>query len=541
MVSTRRVVSLLTPEEKIAHLALDQDHDLLAWVEGSRSVHLGRLNEEGELEHLNVFSSTNTVSFLSFHRSHLVVGDDIGSISFYDHEGTLLESQGVDGGVQTCRFMGLKAVVLSGMGEVVIIQFERPQINLSRSLELNDVLHFAAHEGRIYVAEQGGRVVGMDETKIVWHRPARGDHGERITGLGLTRGGRLFLTREGHALVAGDEEAIEFELWSNDALQVRYDQRMRLLTSSTSPLGAILGFDDGTVHRLLEDGRMEEVLSTGHPVFSCAEYQGEVVASSWFYIHGMVDGQAWKVEHQGMPEMICYHPTHRRLVFAGDDQNDYTAPEPIGMMDLKVDVFEADTSDLSQWFQVQATAQPLSAEELYGDDDDILEFLTEDERASFSSTPESTIAPESLMAAMEQNTGPSNDQQRILDEEDLLDELNSVEAFTLEETDDLLDALSASVKETIPPRALAGDDQRHVADEDGSCVVLLDGRGSYDPHNRIAGWSWYDERGQELTNAAQVKLKLPIGQHRFELRVVDGDGSWTMDSLVVHILDGSTS
>jgi hypothetical protein len=38
-----------------------------------------------------------------------------------------------------------------------------------------------------------------------------------------------------------------------------------------------------------------------------------------------------------------------------------------------------------------------------------------------------------------------------------------------------------------------------------------------------------------------VKIKLPIGQHRFELRVVDEDGSWTMDSLVVHILDGSTS
>ena len=34
MVSTRRVVSLLTPEEKIAHLALDHDRDLLAWVEG---------------------------------------------------------------------------------------------------------------------------------------------------------------------------------------------------------------------------------------------------------------------------------------------------------------------------------------------------------------------------------------------------------------------------------------------------------------------------------------------------------------------------
>ena len=29
MVSTRRVVSLYTPEEKIAHLALDPEHDLV--------------------------------------------------------------------------------------------------------------------------------------------------------------------------------------------------------------------------------------------------------------------------------------------------------------------------------------------------------------------------------------------------------------------------------------------------------------------------------------------------------------------------------
>ena len=45
MVSTRRVVSLHTPEEKIAHLALKPKNDLLAWVEGRRNVHLGQLNE----------------------------------------------------------------------------------------------------------------------------------------------------------------------------------------------------------------------------------------------------------------------------------------------------------------------------------------------------------------------------------------------------------------------------------------------------------------------------------------------------------------
>ena len=45
------------------------------------------------------------------------------------------------------------------------------------------------------------------------------------------RNGSLFLTREGHALVAGEEEAIEFEMWVNGSLSVRKDLRMRMLTS----------------------------------------------------------------------------------------------------------------------------------------------------------------------------------------------------------------------------------------------------------------------------------------------------------------------
>ena len=38
-------------------------------------------------------------------------------------------------------------------------------------------------------------------------------------------------------------------------------------------LGAVLGFDDGTVHRLYEDGRMEHVLETGYGVFTCLEHR----------------------------------------------------------------------------------------------------------------------------------------------------------------------------------------------------------------------------------------------------------------------------
>ena len=53
---------------------------------------------------------------------------------FYDLDGSLVETQAIDGGVQSCLVMALKVVVLSGMGEVVLVQRERDSVNLSSKL-----------------------------------------------------------------------------------------------------------------------------------------------------------------------------------------------------------------------------------------------------------------------------------------------------------------------------------------------------------------------------------------------------------------------
>ena len=171
--------------------------------------------------------------------------------------------------------------------------------------------------------------------------------GERITAMGLTTSGRLFLTREGHALVAGEEEAIEFEFWENDRLIVREDLRRRLLTSSPSSSGAILGFDDGSVHRLHEDGRMEPVLETGYAVFACLEQNFEIIASSWFYVHGLHDEQPWKIEHQGMPRLMC---TSERwgLVFAAVTRTTTPLLSPLGR---PLQVEDLDAAELTLWFK----------------------------------------------------------------------------------------------------------------------------------------------------------------------------------------------
>ena len=541
MVLTRTAAPLVRPEQKVRHLALDESGDTVAWVEGGRTVFLAKLDGTCRASTVSTFETEHAVSCLVFHRSRLVVGDDLASLSFYDLEGNMLEKQDIDGGVQACHVMGLRLAVLSGMGEVFLAQFEREPQNLSRHHDLGDVVHLTVHADRVFVAEQGGQVLSMTASEVLWRRQARGEHGERITGIGSTSNGRLFLTREGHALVAGDEEAIEFELWNHGALVCRIDVSKRLLTSSPASEGAVLGFDDGSVCRLSEDGVMETAFETAYPVFSCLEHGAHLVASSWFYIHGEANGGVWKIEHQGMPQMLCLHAEKSLLVFAGDDQNDYTSPEPIGIVDLKEMAYTVDDADLSAWFQMQNSKPPPTAEELYAKSDDVYNLLSDDERASMANPEGIEVSSDVLLAALEVEPMPSEVPAAIIDEDDLLLALENNESLSDEESEQLMDALNASVSEVIPPRAIAGDDQRHTAEDDGTCLVLLDGRGSFDPQGRIVGWSWHDARGQELSASAQLRLKLPVGNHRFELRVVDSEGSWTTDSLSVHILDGLTS
>ena len=194
MVLTRHVHALVRPENKVKHLCLEAEDDLVAWVESNQTVSLGRLEETGIFV-VSQFTVPHRVSFMVFHRMHLVIGDEISSISFYDHEGNLLESQEMDGGVQSCQPMGLKLAVISGMGSAHMVQFERPSQNLSEQFGLGDVLQMVVSKDRIYVAQQDGSVLAMNDSGVHWRRPARGHHGERITCMGVTRNGSLFLTR----------------------------------------------------------------------------------------------------------------------------------------------------------------------------------------------------------------------------------------------------------------------------------------------------------------------------------------------------------
>ena len=97
MVLTHHVLPLAKPKHTVQHLSLEEGEELLAWAEKNRTFSIARMDGTGLVPVATVAIDHN-VSFLMFHRTHLVVGDDLGHLFFYDHKGVLLETQDVDGG-----------------------------------------------------------------------------------------------------------------------------------------------------------------------------------------------------------------------------------------------------------------------------------------------------------------------------------------------------------------------------------------------------------------------------------------------------------
>jgi hypothetical protein len=201
---------------------------------------------------------------------------------------------------------------------------------------------------------------------------------------------------------------------------------------------------------------------------------------------------------------------------------------------------ETDASELTLWFEKTEEAEPLSAEEIYREDDAMNEFFTPDELASIQNSSAPSDGLDALQAALGEVQGEvaqvTADGALDIDTEQLLSQLDdAITNMALLPEDGLLDELNTGISEVIVPKAVTGDDQNHVADADGNAIITLDGTYSHDPQQRIQTWSWIDSTGKEIASSSKVKVRLNRGNYRFELRVCDSDGQWSSDSLQVFI------
>tara|TARA_B100000700_G_scaffold331074_1_gene461192 strand:+ start:389 stop:1864 length:1476 start_codon:yes stop_codon:yes gene_type:complete len=441
----------------------------------------------GESEH----SLSSITSMYEFPYGDLVVGTS-ESLQFF-RDGNEINSQAHETGIESISGKGNCAIAIDGLGRAHIIDSKGSVYSIDETSVL-----FAKVGPQIAIATESGKVstYSLDGQKV-WERPMRGDVGERITAIGWNKN-TLVVAREGHGLVPGEEEALEIEYWESQELTKRFDVNRRVVSID----GPWMGLDMGGIMR---DENLVAELS--HPAHIIIDRGESALVGSWFHLHNVNDdGLQWAVETQGMVEYVSTNQDGSAVLIAGSDQNDYTDPEPVVLIDSTAQptqLIEEETA-IDDWGE--APAIEIDADQLYGNETSIEE-----------------------LAGIE--AGQLSDAGNLLDA--LNDEIE-VEEVEVEE-EDLMFALSLDAEEIIAPMPDAGGDQSVKAEEDGTAVITLDASATQDPQERITSWSWVDSSGKEIADNPIVRVKLNRGNHRLELRIKDKDGRWSSDSIDVRI------
>ena len=542
MLSTHSVHIAFQPEAKVSALALSMSGDVAVWAEGDGKLFIAQ-NTEGTLAPSTSWQAPSLIRKAILRGNQIFVLDDEHGLTCLDLEGNLLWQTEIGAGGFSLQQLPAHLAVIDGLGRLHMFAYDGTPFELH--VEYNDILRCTAIGEYLILAHESGQVQALQNGHIVWSRPIRGDTGESITCLGSDANQNLVIGREGYALVSGDEEVLEIEIWDikQQVLVHRDDLKSRLLHATPSEKGLFCGFDNGQVSEYLagqSSYTFEHLISCSYPIQNLIYRNGCIAATSWFYIYGLdSNGREWKIEHQGMPHFLEASQDGSVCLFAGEDQNDWTDIEPIGMFSFNEEVHELDASELNLWFEKPEETVKLSAEELYREDDEMNSFFSEAELESMQNTRPADVGLDALHSALEGDFGDSQqvteDGALDIDTEVLLAELDdAITKMALLPSDNLLEELNTEIGEIIVPRAVSGEDQSLKADADGSAIITLDGSNSFDPQERIQTWSWIESSGKEIASSAKVRVRIPRGSHSFELRICDRDGQWSSDSL--HVL-----
>ena len=108
------------------------------------------------------------------------------------------------------------------------------------------------------------------------------------------------------------------------------------------------------------------------------------LVGTWFYIYGWdleTNEVAWQVEHKGMVGGIQVDESGR-MAFFGEDQNDWTGAEPVGVCNLHQERMEVDPSFLQGWFEEDVVEVETNPEIVYRNVDDYTNLLSAEEQQS---------------------------------------------------------------------------------------------------------------------------------------------------------------
>lgn len=268
--------------------------------------------------------------------------------------------------------------------------------------------------------------------------------------------------------------------------------------------GAIVGCQNGAILRFRIGKDVEELLIVENSVSSIIQWDQDLIIGTWFNaMRVSSSGEViWSYEHDGLVSEV---------LAISSDLITVIGRSPAGQNPASVVLLEPNS-------------EPIMPE----DESFVYEFSNDspDEFAGALSDEE--------IAKAEAPPLPSSETYELMDALD--EELEHIEKEKVISEADLLEDLSASAKAiNLPPIADAGEDKTISAEEDNTATILLDGSRSYDPDGKITSYAWQDSKGNVIGNSAQVRVRLPLGTHPFQLTVVDDKGAATKAMVTIRI------
>ena len=546
---TRDATVAFNPEAKVSTLAISDDGMFSVWSEGDGLVCFSKNSDDNSESDLIFWKADGKVTGSIISNNLIYILDEIYGVNCLNTQLEPVWKLEIEGGGFEFRELSERLAVVDSLGRLVIVSKDGEKISLVE--DYSSIAKIEVCLGNIITAHENGEVRVFDGNKTIWSRPKRGDIGESITHIAYVNENKLLIGREGYALVPGEEEALEIEVWDyvNNGLILRKEIDSRLTSSTTSDLGPVLGFSSGRVSQLnLENIGNEKEITTifdsGYPIKTLNYSSKQIIFSSWFFIYGVLEnGETWKVEHKGIPELIAVSLNGDVCLFAGEDQNDWTSTEPIGRISLNGDLTVIEESELTLWFSQEPNMKKHYSNDFYSQEEVSLHLsqkeMEELSNSEFNNLKESI---DDLIGALDVSSSTDKSESTIsgtldIDTDELLSQLDDeLEKIAMLPEQSILDELNSTVVEIQVPIANAGDDQSIVSDDDNTAIVTLDATSSFDPQNRIIQWSWIDQSGKEISNLAKLNVRLNIGTFRFELRICDSDGNWSSDSLLIKII-----
>jgi PAS domain-containing protein len=521
MVQTLPSIDSIHNEEKVNAISINSSGDKVLIGDCKGNVSLYSLSQDGQhLENTFIFSSS--IIDVIWHNEKFLVIDEVEGVHMYNQNGEVQWKFNLEAGGSKAHIQQ-QIAILDGIGTLRFLTFdgkEHPEI-------YRQIISFEPlNDGFLLLTEQSQVKKINSSFEEVFSREQRGDIGEDIVFYGHGLNSTWFVAREGHALVPGDEEALEIEFFSGKERVSRSEIPGRIRASSTRGRIQYLGLDNGSIVHVSNEFELAQVHQFPYAIRCLELTEKHLLVGTWFNIYAinLVSNEIdWTIEHKGLVEQIITDKNQTLMLFFGEDQNDWTDAEPVGICNIHQQPVEVDDSFLQGWFEKEVFIAETNPEVVYRNVDDFESLLSDGEREMLT---DSERIEEFAFDALS----------------DALNEISqSIEDIDEEEGEDLLSMLHESSEMFIPPSAYAGDDQTYVLETgDLSMILTLDASNTKDPQNNVVRWSWLDATGKEIATSQKVKVKLPIGTHQFELRVEASDGVLTTDYIQITVLSSDS-